>query len=61
MNSEALKYAILYLSGMRDALEFIKTEDYDPEFSNVLLVAIDAMKELKELKYETKTENEESA
>lgn len=59
MNSEALKYAILYLSDIRDALEFIKTDDYDPEFSNVLLVAIDAMKELKELKYETKADAEE--
>lgn len=59
MNSEALKYAILYLSDIRDALEFIKTDDYDPEFSNVLLVAIDAMKELKELKYETKADVEE--
>lgn len=59
MNSEALRYAILYLSEMREALEFIKTEDYDPEFSNVLLVAIDAMKELKELKYETKADAEE--
>lgn len=59
MNGEALRYAILYLSGMRDALEFIKREDYDPEFSNVLLVAIDAMKELKELKYETKANDEE--
>lgn len=59
MNAEALKYAILYLSDIRDALECIKTEDYDPEFSNVLLVAIDAMKELKELKYETKANAEE--
>lgn len=59
MSDEVLKYAVLYLSRMRDALSFIKREDYDPEFSNVLLVAIDAMKELKELKYETKTDAEE--
>lgn len=59
MNAEALKYAILYLSGMRETLDLIKAEEYDPEFSNVLLVAIDAMKELKELKYETKTDAEE--